>query len=111
MKGFQTEAAAIIEQRLVFLETNIAPGVEIQSVEGRRRRRGLILEGRSGEVMRTTHNVIEAESRRRICGLRMRGQHGTRAGDQSGAKNQATCHDRHKFTRERFVRKIVRSKL
>jgi hypothetical protein len=41
----------------------------------------------------------------------MRGQHGTRAGDQSGAKNQATCHDRHKFTRERFVRKIVRPKL
>ena len=60
MKGFQTEAAAIIEQRLVFFETNIAPSVEIQFVEGRGRRCGLVLERRGGEIMRPAHDIVEA---------------------------------------------------
>ena len=70
MKGLQMETLARIAERVFFTaKADLAPGIEIQSLQfGWQRRHGGVISG-LGQFARAAHHVVMGKYRARGCGL------------------------------------------
>ena len=86
VKKLEAEVAVLpAEQRLVGLEADVAPGVEIKVREAVRQGRDRSVIGRGGEVARALDDVRIAERRRAAAARLRRVGLGGRAGDEARA--------------------------